>query len=206
MPGGEHGVAWVARVVVEMTPDEFTTLYDRHARDLFGFCARRVGPDVAEDLVAATFLTAYERRHRYDHTRGAALPWLYGIATNLLRRHRRDELRSYRLLARTGVDPLAGVFPSVDGHAQRTEERTDAGVRARSVAGALAALPARQREVLLLYAVGELEYGEIAEALGIPLGSVQSALHRARTKLRAALAASEVRGPGAGMSMTRGQT
>jgi RNA polymerase sigma-70 factor (ECF subfamily) len=51
----------------------------------------------------------------------------------------------------------------------------------------LAALPSRQRDVLLLFAIGQLEYAEIAQALNIPLGSVQSALHRARTKLRAAL-------------------
>jgi len=174
---------------VEMTRDHFAALYDRHAPGLFGFCARRVGPDVAEDVVATTFLTAYEQRHRYDTARGGALPWLYGIATNLLRRHRREEVRAYRLLARTGIDPLTG--DAADGHAQRSDERTDARARARRIAGALAALPARQRDVLLLYAVGELEYGEIAEALDIPLGSVQSALHRARTKLRAALTQSE---------------
>jgi RNA polymerase sigma-70 factor (ECF subfamily) len=169
---------------VEMTRDDFATLYDRHAPGLFGYCARRVGPDVAEDVVANTFLTAYEHRRRYDEARGDPLPWLYGIATNLLRRHRRDEVRSYRLLARTGVDPISEADA---GHEQRADERTDARARARRIAGALAALPARQRDVLLLYAVGELEYAEIAEALHIPLGSVQSALHRARAKLRAAL-------------------
>jgi RNA polymerase sigma factor (sigma-70 family) len=180
----------MARTSVGMTRDEFAALYDRHAPALFGYCARRVGPDRAEDVVAATFLTAYERRYRYDGQRGGAAPWLYGIATNLLRRHRREEMRAYRLLARTGMDPLAGA-EAAGGHADRTDERTDARARARAIAGTLAALPTRQREVLLLYAVGELEYAEIAEALGIPLGSVQSALHRARAKLRAALTESE---------------
>jgi RNA polymerase sigma factor (sigma-70 family) len=180
----------VASMDVEMTREDFATLYDRHAPGLFGFCARRVGPDVAEDVVANTFLTAYEYRHRYDGARGDALPWLYGIATNLLRRHRREEVRSYRLLARTGVDPLSGADAAA-GHEQRSDERTDARARARRIAGALSALPTRQRDVLLLYAVGELEYSEIAAALNIPLGSVQSALHRARAKLRAALTESE---------------
>lgn len=169
-----------------LTADSLTSLYDQHARALFGYCARRVGPDVAEDIVASTFLVAYERRSRYDPARAQALPWLYGIATNLLRRHRRDEVRAYRALARSGIDPL-----TVDGDTQRAVERADGAALARRIAGALLGLPARQRDVLLLFAVGQLEYAEIAQALNIPLGSVQSALHRARTKLRAALTEGE---------------
>jgi RNA polymerase sigma-70 factor, ECF subfamily len=164
-----------------LTGDVLTMLFERHGRELFGYCARRVGPDVAEDIVAAVFLVAFEQRKRFDPDRAGALPWLYGIATNLLRRHRRDEARAYRALARTGVDPVAG-----DG-TDRAAERADGAVRAQRIAGVLAALPARQRDVLLLFAIGQLEYAEIAQALNIPLGSVQSALHRARTKLRAAL-------------------
>jgi RNA polymerase sigma factor (sigma-70 family) len=178
--GGQESDVEAATV---LTADGLASLYDRHARALFGYCARRVGPDVAEDIVASTFLVAYERRARYDAGRADALPWLYGIATNLLRRHRRDEVRAYRALARTGVDPLL-----VEGEAaQRIAERADSAAAARRIAGVLLALPARQRDVLLLYAIGQLEYAEIAQALDIPLGSVQSALHRARTKLRAAL-------------------
>ncbi|MFD0595876.1 RNA polymerase sigma factor [Catellatospora coxensis] len=72
--------------------------------------------------------------------------------------------------------------------AERAAARADASAQTRRLAGVLAALPARQRDVLLLHAVAELGYEEIAATLGIPLGSVQSALHRARVKLRAALA------------------
>ena len=170
-----------------MTADGFTALYDRHARALLRYCARRVGPDTAEDVVAQTFLVAYEQRHRYDPDRADALPWLYGIATRLLARHRRDEVRWYRALARTGADPLIGGRTVVESHEPRADERTDAQRRAQQIAGVLADLPARQRDVLLLYAIGELSYGEIATVLDIPVGSVQSALHRARTKLRHAL-------------------
>lgn len=164
--------------------DGFTALYDRHARTLYRYCARRVGPDLAEDVVAQTFLIAYERRHA--HAGGDPLPWLFGIATNVLYRHRRDEVRGYRALARTGADPLL-VSGVAESHAARAEERTDAGRRARSVARVLAKLPARQRDVLLLFAVAELSYAEIAAALDLPLGTVQSALHRARAKMRTAL-------------------
>ncbi|GIG88362.1 RNA polymerase sigma factor [Plantactinospora endophytica] len=156
-------------------------LFDRYARELLRYCARRVGDDVAEDVVAETFLLAYERRERYDPTRGALLPWLYGIATNLLRRHLRTELR----LLRTAV-PADLVS---EGPALRSAERVDAQRSVARLAAVLAKLPRRQRDVLMLYAVAELEYAEIAAALDIPLGSVQSALHRARTKVRAALPA-----------------
>lgn len=63
----------------------------------------------------------------------------------------------------------------------------DATALVRRVSSVLAGLPSRQREVLLLFAVAQLEYAEIAAALGIPVGTVRSALHRARTKVRTAL-------------------
>jgi RNA polymerase sigma factor (sigma-70 family) len=169
--------------------NEFTTWYDEHARTLLRFCARRVGPEAAEDVVAATFLTAYERRSEYDPSRAEVRPWLYGIAVNHLRRHRRDEVRAYRALARAGVDPLFNAAGVLEGHEQRAGERADARARSQAVAGVLAALPRRQRDVLLLIAFADLDYGEVATALSIPVGSVRSALHRARHKLRAALGA-----------------
>jgi len=163
--------------------DAVAAAFDRHAAAVYRYCARRVGPDVAEDLVGEVFLVAQRRRDRLGAT-DEALPWLYGIATNLLRRHRRDEVRAYRALAATGVDPLGGAQGIAEGHEGRTAERADAESSVRRIAGALASLPRRQRDVLLLYAIGELSYAEIAEALAMPLGSVRSALHRARTRLR----------------------
>jgi RNA polymerase sigma factor (sigma-70 family) len=145
-------------------------MFDQHARDLLRYATQRVGQSYAEDIVAQTFLTAYEQRHRFDASRGDLLPWLYGICTNLLRRHRRDEIRALKALAATkpnDVDPPTG-------------ENVD-------VARALASLSRRQRDVLLLHAIAGLGYAEIAVALGIPLGTVRSALHRARAKVRTAL-------------------
>lgn len=66
-------------------------------------------------------------------------------------------------------------------------DRVDAQRSVARLSAVLAKLPRRQRDVLMLFAVAELEYAEIAAALGIPLGSVQSSLHRARAKVRAAL-------------------
>ncbi|MFC0530156.1 RNA polymerase sigma factor [Phytohabitans kaempferiae] len=168
-------------------PADLAGVFDRYARELLRYCTRRVGEQVAEDVVAETFLVAYEQRHRYDAARGEVLPWLYGIATNLLRRHRRTEIRALRALAHAdGGSP-------VDGPAQRATERVDAARAVARLSAVLAKLPRRQRDVLMLYAVAELEYAEIAAALQIPLGSVQSALHRARAKVRAALAEGDAR-------------
>jgi RNA polymerase sigma-70 factor (ECF subfamily) len=163
-------------------PPDVADLFRRHAPPLHRYCASRVGQAAAEDVVADTFLIAHERRHTYSAQRGSAAAWLYGIATNLLRRRRRDEVRALRALARTGLDPLLE-----ENLSERAVARVDASTASRRVAAALAALPARQRDVLLLFAVAELEYVEIAAALGIPLGSVRSALHRARAKVRSAL-------------------
>jgi RNA polymerase sigma-70 factor (ECF subfamily) len=165
----------------------FTALYDRHATTILRYCTRRVGPDAAEDVVAATFLVAYERWDSFDPSRADVLPWLYGIATNLLRRHRRSEVRAYRALERTGVDPLSNAAGVAEGHENRAGERADASAQTRKVARVLAGLPRRQRDVLLLYALADLGYAEIAAALKIPVGSVRSALHRARATMRAAL-------------------
>ncbi|HCT75481.1 MAG TPA: RNA polymerase subunit sigma-70 [Micromonosporaceae bacterium] len=158
-------------------PADIGGMFERYARDLLRYATQRVGEHVAEDIVAQTFLAAYEQRHRYDPARGDLLPWLYGICTNLLRRHKRTELRALRALA--ALRPAAVDGPNAD--------RIDAQRSVARVADVLARLPRRQREVLLLFAIAELEYAEIAVALNIPLGSVRSALHRARTKVRSAL-------------------
>jgi RNA polymerase sigma-70 factor (ECF subfamily) len=80
-------------------PDRFATIFDRHATHIRRYLARRLGGHVADDLVAETFVVAFGKRAGYDQTRPDARPWLYGIATNLLRKHHRDEAREYRLRA-----------------------------------------------------------------------------------------------------------
>jgi RNA polymerase sigma-70 factor (ECF subfamily) len=166
-------------------PEAFAALFDRHADAVHRYAARRLGGEVADDLVAETFTTAFQQRHRYDPARGAgadARPWLFGIATNLVGRHRRAEARRFKAMARVPVladhdEPLA----------DRAADRVVARALRRELAAALAALPARHRDVLLLVAWGDLSYGEAAQALGVPVGTVRSRLHRARSKLREAL-------------------
>jgi RNA polymerase sigma factor (sigma-70 family) len=136
---------------------------------------------MADDIVADTFLAAFRRRQSYDLRRSDARPWLYGIAANLIGKHRRTESRMLRAFARTGADPV------VEGHADRIDSRVTAASVQRDLAAALAGLSAGDRDVLLLIAWADLSYEQTAAALGIPLGTVRSRLHRAREKIRAAL-------------------
>ncbi|MBW8483969.1 RNA polymerase sigma factor [Actinomadura parmotrematis] len=162
-------------------PEAFAALFDRYAAMLYRYVSRRLGPEPAEDVVGETFLVAFSRRHRYDLAYTDARPWLFGIATKLVSRHHRGEAARYRALRRSPVEP------HVQSPADDVAALVTAGASRPALAAALAALPRRDRDVLLLVAWGDLSYAEAAQALGVPVGTVRSRLHRARRKVRAAL-------------------
>ena len=162
-------------------PERFAVIFDRYAAQIHRYAARRLGQAAADDLVADVFLIAFRRRSRYDTSQASARPWLYGIATHLISRHRRSEVRMYRALERTGVDPVA------ESDADRVARSVSAAAAGRQLAAALARLSAGDRHVLLLIAWADLSYEEIATALDIPIGTVRSRLHRARITVRSAL-------------------
>lgn len=157
--------------------EQFTEVHDRYFADIYRYIAGRLGAQAAEDVAAETFLVAFDRRRTFDATRGELRAWLFGIATNLVSRHRRKEARHYRALSR--LDPRE----AAEGHENRV---VDAVVAAR-VGKALSRLSTGERDVLLLIALGELGYAEVAEALGISPGTVGSRLNRARKKLNPVL-------------------
>jgi RNA polymerase sigma factor (sigma-70 family) len=163
-------------------PERFSLLVRRHAPAIQRYVTRRIGREPAEDVVAETFLTAFRQRAAYRDDGRDCLPWLYGIATRLVHRHRRTEVKQLKLLARTGGDPVLEPFT----------DRVDAAVSADAsklrVAAALAELPASQRDALLLLVWADLRYEQIAAATGVPLGTVQSRISRARRRLREKLA------------------
>jgi RNA polymerase sigma factor (sigma-70 family) len=163
-------------------PERFGVLVRRHAPAIQRYVMRRIGREWAEDVVAETFLTAFRQRSGYRDDGRDCLPWLYGIATRLVHRHRRTEIKQLKVLTRTGWDPVTEPFT----------DRVDAAVTADAVkvrlAAALAKLPASQRDALLLLAWADLRYEQIAEATGVPLGTVQSRISRARRRLREQLA------------------
>jgi RNA polymerase sigma factor (sigma-70 family) len=165
-------------------PEQFAMLFDRHAPVIHRYASRRVGPSAADDLVADTFLAAFRKRRQYDRSHSDARPWLYGIATNLVGQHRREELRQHRI-RRAAVPDL-----DLPGHAERVAADETARAVRGLLAAALAALPDRDRDVLVLIAWEQLTYDETARALDIPVGTVRSRLSRARARLRDALAAS----------------
>jgi RNA polymerase sigma-70 factor (ECF subfamily) len=159
---------------------EFGRLFDVYARPLHRYLTRRVGADNAHDLVSETFLVALNQRHSYDPHRGAVRSWLYGIATNLLRRHVRQELRFLQATARS-----VGHTPESEAsHETRVADRLDAATMAARLAGALTSLSEGDRDVLLLTSWAGLDSTEVAEALNIPVGTVRSRLHRVRKWLR----------------------
>jgi RNA polymerase sigma-70 factor, ECF subfamily len=162
-------------------PERFGELYDRHAAVLHRYAARRVGDDLADDLVAATFLAAFRARVRYDQARPDARPWLFGILTKEISRQHRTESARWRALARSAPDRPA------DGLADQVAADVSAQAQRAVLAGALAGLAPADRSVLLLIAWGDLSYEETAQALGIPVGTVRSRLSRARVQVRAAL-------------------
>jgi RNA polymerase sigma-70 factor (ECF subfamily) len=180
--GTERGQPDDASLIAESGafPERFGVVFDRHAAAIHGYVARRLGRDAADDLVAETFLVAFSRRQGYDPGQPSARPWLYGIATRLISRHRRDEVRFFRAIARSGIDPAA------EPVADEGIRRADALLLRRRLAGALAALSAADRDALLLAADG-LSYQEAALALGIPAGTLSSRLARARRHVRVAL-------------------
>ena len=185
-PGTERGQPDDGRLIAESwrVPERFGVVFDRHAAAIHGYIARRLGRDAADDLVGETFLVAFGRRGGYDPEQPSARPWLYGIATRLVSRRRRDEVRFFRAIARTGIDPAAD--PVAEPGADEGARRADAQKLHRRLAGALAARPVADREALLLVADG-LSHQEAAQALGVPLGTLSSRLARARRKLRAEL-------------------
>ncbi|PYN52764.1 MAG: RNA polymerase subunit sigma-70 [Candidatus Rokuibacteriota bacterium] len=158
-------------------PEAFGLIYDRHAATVLRFLGRRAGAEVAEGLVGELFRIAFERRKTFDTSRASALPWLYGIGSNLLMKHRRGEARRLRASAR-----MAAADEAVDRRA--SAGALDARLLFPRVADAIEALPDSEREALLLFAWEDLSYQSVAEALQLPIGTVRSRLNRARAHLR----------------------
>jgi RNA polymerase sigma factor (sigma-70 family) len=164
-------------------PAAFAAVFDRHAASLHRFLARRVEPADADSLVGDVFRIAFERRASFDPDYPSARPWLYGIATNLIARHRRSEARRLRAMAALASRRIDGEHDVVG---DRAAETVDADVSWSQLVDAIDELPDAERHTLLLYAWEELSYEDIAAALDVPVGTVRSRLNRARRRLRAA--------------------
>jgi RNA polymerase sigma factor (sigma-70 family) len=160
-------------------PDSMGVLYERHARAVYRYLARRAGPSAAEDLLSEVFVAALDGRTRVvAHDSGSALPWLYGIAMNVLRRHFRQGAAQW----------VAAEDPGMDWDA--VDARLDAEAKRGQLRSILSVLSERDRELLLLVAWEGLTPAEASDVVGIGKVAARSRLHRARRRALQALARS----------------
>lgn len=186
---GNDGVMAEARSDTELLaragsePELFGVLFDRHFATIHRYLERRIGAESADELAAEVFRVAFEQRRRFRSLHESALPWLYGVATNLMLKRWRGERRRLRALARleATAERDGTVF-------EGAEDRVDARTERAQLLEALAALPQGDRDVVVLIAWEELSYDEVAAALAIPVGTVRSRLNRARRTLSELLA------------------
>ncbi|MFE5816585.1 RNA polymerase sigma factor [Streptomyces sp. NPDC056479] len=171
-------------------PDAFAELFAAHAQALYGHAARMTADHgAAEDVVSLTLLEAWRLRDRLRpddpaeaHGGDGLRPWLYGIATNVLRNTRRTARRHRAALAR--LPERRADLETVPDFADELVGRMADGERLAAARAALERLRRPEREVFALCVWSGLSYAAAAEALGVTPASVRSRLARARQKLR----------------------
>mgnify|MGYP003331228990 CR=1 FL=1 len=158
------------------------TWFDQHSDTIHAYVSRRAGHDVASDVTAATFRVALEQIDQFDPRVAGERAWLYGIASNLLRRHWREERRRLRAYERhanvvrgEAIDPLVPI-----------DDRVDAERRFLRLAGAIERLDPVDRDLLFLVAWERCTSAEVAAALELTASTVRRRLQRIRTELRRA--------------------
>lgn len=162
---------------------DFGELFDAHYDQIVSYLSRRVGRATAEDIASETFVQAFDRRAAFDRSRGTPRSWLFGIALQLTRRHRRSEFRRLRAYGRA-----LSRYRDASNFVDDVSGRLDAQAAHPRLAAALARLDPGDYEVLTLRAWADFSYSEISAALSIPAGTVKSRLHRARREMKTQLA------------------
>lgn len=155
-------------------------LFRSHGDRIYNYCYRRTASWAqAEDLTSEVFLTAWRTHQRAAVPDEALLPWLYSIATNVLRNHLRSQRRGVHALRRIGAEVASG-------HDNVTARmgQLDADARVRAALDRLAEFPQSFQDVFLLVVWEGLSYEDAAAALNCPVGTVRSRLSRVRQALR----------------------
>jgi len=162
----------------------FEIVYDRHGGAAYSLAYRIVGDrGGAEDVTQEAFLSVWRSGARFDRTRGSVRTWLLGVVRN----RAIDSLRRQATRAPI-VDLELDRLPATGPAAELTDTEALRHEAAREVRGALETLPAEQLKVIELAYFGGLTHSEIAEALGMPLGTVKGRMRLAMEKIRATLA------------------
>ncbi|NKY97076.1 RNA polymerase sigma factor [Nocardiopsis alborubida] len=154
----------------EPAKSEFTRFFERYHGDVYRYAVRRLDADRADDVAAETFGVAWRRYDRLP--KDQPLPWLYGVARNVIRARRRGERRRGEVLS---AEADAGV-PAASDTVRQVEER-DTALRA------LERLSATDRELVMLLAWEGLELTEAARVLGCTTATARVRLHRARRRI-----------------------
>ena len=157
-----------------LEPAVFGEIYRRHGVAVRRYVVSRVGIASGDDLAAEVFARAFRVRENCRADGGSALPWLLGMANHVVGDHRRLERRRLAALERLLSD------------GRESTEDPDRALTAETV-HALRNLAAQDRDTLLLLVWGELSRSEVAAALGVPVGTVNSRVARARKRLAADL-------------------
>jgi RNA polymerase sigma-70 factor (ECF subfamily) len=167
-PSSHEGTSW----------ERFEALYRSSRDDVYRYVLTLLrDPAAAEDVAALAFERAYRRRRTFDRRRGEERAWLFGIARNAAL----DELRRRRRLA-----ALVGEPADADDAASDAGEGAEVALRRTVVETALAALPAREREIVALKFHAGLSNAELARVLGISESNAGTLLYRTMEKLRKA--------------------
>jgi RNA polymerase sigma factor (sigma-70 family) len=171
--------AAVAPANTRVAPLNAARLFEDHGQALFAYAARRLDSALAEDIVAETFRSAIEGASRFDHALGNERAWLFGIASNLMRRHWRTEQRRLAALVRSHGYPIGYTddFEVIDC-------KVDLRNRMQRLSDRVGELPPEDRDLLVLIAWEGFSNRDAAAVLGIPAGTVGSRLHRIRSALR----------------------
>ena len=164
--------------------DSLGVLFDRYHRPLRRFLSRlHVPPDDLDDLVQSTFLQLPRAATRFERGRSVKV-WLFGLATVMVKRHRRALARLARKVSALSREPA--VKPPRTPADLVVEEES-----ARRAQKALADLSRKKREVFVMVVLEKLSGEAVAQALGIPVGTVWTRLHHARKELRELLGEDE---------------
>jgi RNA polymerase sigma-70 factor, ECF subfamily len=158
--------------------ERFRLLYEEHVEAVRRYALRRE-PALADDVVSETFLVAWRR---LDDVPATALPWLIGVARNVRLNLRRGARRQAAVAGRLASEAPADASVAAPGEA-------------RAIQAALATLPERDREILLLAVWDDLDRSQIAESLGCSKANVSVRLHRARRRFAAALEGLDAEAP-----------
>ena len=158
-------------------PSLFGTIFQRHHNCVFTFVARRLGRNDAADVVSEVFLRAFRSRHKYDSRRECCRPWLFGIAYNIVGDRLRQRSRHNRSFIYSTADTSTADYDEAN-------DRLVAQPATDELNAALTELNPGDRDALLLFALEDLSYDEIAQVLKIPKGTVGSRLARARRQIR----------------------